>query len=395
MSHRLHAVHIHKQEADHRSGQHTGHQHFYPIGYDLLIADENPDDRFPEQKIKYRGSNSRYKAALLGIPFHTPEPLHISHSIAVSQKRLHAVCQSHLQEGDKHVGFKYDSDGRHRGISISYQKLVQNDGGHAHQGGKYRRRKPGRTGLGQYAGPGFEIFPMDGKDMAFLQEIPQIISARHHIPDGSGDGGSRSALSQDRYKDRIQHDIGDGTDHASNHRLFAGAFRPDNKTGRRRPDNERRAVRDMEGIASGKFISLFVCSEKSQDRIHENDQDRREQNTDDQGSVSHKRRGIFRPLLLLLSQRPGQHGAASHAQHIGKSHHQDKYRIRQADRRHLQRISGLPHEKSICHIIEHSHQTADHAGHRHLHHSLRNRRLSHQFMFVHMFIPPVPDFPAS
>ena len=71
--------------------------------------------------------------------------------------------------------------------------------------------------------------------------------------------------------ERIQNDIYDGSDHAADHGLTAGAFGADNEACGGGPDDERGAVGDMENISFRKIISLRVCAEDVEDRLHEED----------------------------------------------------------------------------------------------------------------------------
>ena len=71
--------------------------------------------------------------------------------------------------------------------------------------------------------------------------------------------------------ERIQNDIRDSSDHAADHGLTAGAFGADNEARSGGPDDERGSVGDMEDIASREIISLRVCAEDVEDRLHEED----------------------------------------------------------------------------------------------------------------------------
>lgn len=93
------------------------------------------------------------------VGFHTAEPLHISGTIIVTKQGLYAVCNTHLQKGDKHIGLKYNSDGRHRVITISYQKLIQHDCGNTHQSGENCSRKTGSADLRQNRLPDGKVTP--------------------------------------------------------------------------------------------------------------------------------------------------------------------------------------------------------------------------------------------
>ena len=44
MSHRLHAIHIHKQNADDRPGQHVTDEHLYTVGDHFAVVDKYTDD---------------------------------------------------------------------------------------------------------------------------------------------------------------------------------------------------------------------------------------------------------------------------------------------------------------------------------------------------------------
>ena len=68
-----------------------------------------------------------------------------------------------------------------------------------------------------------------------------------------------------------QYDVCNRADHAADHGLTAGAFGADNKARGSGPDDERGAVGDMENISFRKIISLRVCAEDVEDRLHEED----------------------------------------------------------------------------------------------------------------------------
>ena len=129
-------VFSYKKHADHRTGKHVCNQHLYPIINHLIITDEHADNRLSSHKIQQCGRNSGYQAADLRKAFYFPEAADISSSIAVTQQWLYSVCQSHLQESNEHIGFKNNTDGCHRCISIFYQNLVDYNGGNAHENRK-------------------------------------------------------------------------------------------------------------------------------------------------------------------------------------------------------------------------------------------------------------------
>ena len=261
MSHRLHTVHIHKQNTDYRAGQHISHKHFHAVGNHTFITDKEPDNRFPEDKIQNRRYDSRHKTAFFRIPLHALEPRHISGAVIISQKGLNPVCQSHLQESNKHICLKYDADSRYRIISIYDQKLIEHNRGHTHKRGKDSRRQPGRTGPFQNTFLYCKMLPVYGEHPALFQEIPQIIRTCQNIADSGRNGSACRSLIQHGNKNGIQHDIGDGSDHTSDHCFPAGAFCPDNKTCGSGPDNKGRAVGNMERISPCKFTGLFICAE--------------------------------------------------------------------------------------------------------------------------------------
>ena len=53
--------------------------------------------------------------------------------------------------------------------------------------------------------------------------------------------------------------------------IMNGSFGADNKARGSGPDDERGAVGDMENISFRKIISLRVCAEDVEDRLHEED----------------------------------------------------------------------------------------------------------------------------
>ena len=136
MINRLQAVHVYKQNTDHRTGDHICDQHFHTIVYDFIVADEHADDRLSACKIQECSSNSCCKTAYFGEALHFPETADISCSVTIPQKRLHSICQSHLQKSNEHICFKNNTNGCYWCISIFYQYLINDNGGYTHKSRK-------------------------------------------------------------------------------------------------------------------------------------------------------------------------------------------------------------------------------------------------------------------
>ena len=96
MSHRLHAIHIHKQNADDRPGQHVTDEHLYTVGDHFAVVDKYTDDRFPAYIIEDDRSNSYYDTAHFCKPLHFLKAVFIFRPVIISQKRLNTVGKSHL-----------------------------------------------------------------------------------------------------------------------------------------------------------------------------------------------------------------------------------------------------------------------------------------------------------
>ena len=61
----------------------------------------------------------------------------------------------------------------------------------------------------------------------------------------------------------VQHDVGDGSDHISNHGLLAGSLHAEYETGGRGPDDKRRAIRNVQRIPPRKGVGLGIGTEQS------------------------------------------------------------------------------------------------------------------------------------
>jgi len=81
--------------------------------------------------------------------------------------------------------------------------------------------------------------------------------------------------------------------------------------------------------------------------------------------------------IFFPPQRHRRYRTAAHTEHICCGHQKYKNRIRQTDSRDLKRISGLPNEKGVCHIIDYGNQAADYTWHSHFRDRTGNLHSSH------------------
>ena len=347
MLHRLQAVHIHKKKSNHRTGKHISNQHLHAVADDLFIIDKHPDHGLSAGIIQDHRRDSHNQAASFREPFHRLKAFHIPRSVIITQQGLHAVGQADAADFHKN--------------SV----------------------------------PAPEIFRAEGQKSGLLQKIPQKIETGQYVSNGRGNRRARSSHTKDGDENRVQHNIGYGSDHTSNHGFPARSLHADHKAAGCRPDDKRSPVGNMERISPGKFIGLSVGSKQGQNRLHEDHKNQHKHNSHDQRRIQHEGRHVSGPFFILLAQSHGSHRASSHSKHVCKGHHQNKYGIGETHRRHLKSVSRLSHKEGIGHIINHRHQTADDAGYGHLCHSLRHLHPPHQFIVFHLFHSSIPDFSAS